>query len=433
MTRKNRRYVAIAAVLYLFIIWSAFRWGASQRLPEGSVFNRIERDGIKRLAAEKAQAAAAQQPLLGPTGESRLVAAGPAYVSARYDATHVVFVVTSDTESRFAASATSMSNAIRNAGIPTRLPAPVKLYAPLSGLQELYSPDSHSLHFFPKIVQQTAAGDTWNLDVSAETTIPVRIEQPVIVPMGCSLAIGFLASVPAEHAAAFAASSQEYFAVRRGPVEPADSPQDSHVGEMHAWKLSSPTAKEIELLLNQRMQKELRTIDARLMANASSSGETASSFPGGARPQAREWIHADQGLLRGEGHLDYDVHAYHLTPDGAPRLFVRARWTLADAQAFLMTAWLRADASLVLLSADAHWSTAMRDGTGGSVRETDLNFQSVLNEFDTDHDGWAELLMHSNDGDVSHIGLYLYTDLGLVPLKSDLRPERQAPESCLDP
>jgi hypothetical protein len=432
MRRKYRPYVATVVALYLFVLWSAFHWGVSQHPSDGNIFQHIEREGIKRLAAEKAQKAAEQAPP-PPTGEARLVAAGPAYVAARYDAAHVVFTVTSDTESRFSSSATSVSNAIRNAGTPAKLPAPAKLYAPLAGLQELYVPDSHSLHFFPKIVQQTAPGEAWTLSVSGETTIPVVIEQPVIAPIGCSLAIGFLATVPQDQLAAFSSSGAEYFVVRRVPVGVADPPQQSQVSELREWKLSPAAAKKVEALLNERMQLELGKIDGRLMANSSSPGQTANNFPGGARPQAREWIHADQGLFRGEGHLEYDVHAYRLTPDGAPRLFVRARWTLANARAFLMTAWLRAGTELVLLSADSHWSSAMRNGEGVGALGGNLDFQSVLNEFDADHDGWAELLMHTDDGASTTIAVYLYTDFGLVPIKTPLRRDLQSPESCIDP
>ena len=114
MRRKNRKWVAIAGLLYLFVVWSAYRWGIAQRMTDGNIFDRIERDsGAKRLA-ELAQEEAAQPK---PTGESRLTAAGPAFIAARYDATHVVFMVAAETESRFAAS----SNV---SGKPVKIPRP---------------------------------------------------------------------------------------------------------------------------------------------------------------------------------------------------------------------------------------------------------------------------------------------------------------------
>jgi hypothetical protein len=430
MRRKNRRYFAIAVALYLFILWSAFHWGQSQRPADGNIFLHIEHEGIKRLAAEKAQAALQRAPRV-PTGELRLIAAGPAFVAARYDGTHVVFMVTSNTESRFTASITAGANAMRAGGTPTRLPLPDRLYAPLAGLQELYAPDSQSLHFFPKIVQETAPGDTWSMNLSGNITIPVVIERTVIAPVGCSLAIGFLATVPEEYLAALNDSREEYFVVRRATVPQVESPQASPVAELAEWKASPGAADKIEELLYAQMREEVAKISAQLVANESSPGESANNFPGGARPQIREWLHADQGLLRGEGHLSYDVRAFQLSPDRVPRLFIRARWTLAGVNAFLMTVWLRADEPLRLLSADTHWSSALRNGVGLPLN-ADLDFQSVLNEFDADRDGWAELLVHSTDGNSSSIALYLYTDLGPVLLKTPLRRDVQAPESCLE-
>src|SRR5262249_16838640 len=95
---------------------------------------------------------------------------------------------------------------------------------------------------------------------------------------------------------------------------------------------------------NDRMKMEITKIDARLLGNAGSPGSAAGEFPvGGARPRLKEWIRADQGLIRGEGKLDYDLRAFRLTPDRIPRLFVRARWSLAGSAVFLMTAWFRAE------------------------------------------------------------------------------------------
>ena len=445
MRRKNRKWVAIAVGLYLLVIVSAARWSIMLRRPgEVSLFTKIEREGIKRLAEEKARAAEADaKSAPQPTGESRLTAAGPAYVAVRYDQTHVVFMVVTDTESRFSALPV-----FRGSGKPTKVPASPKPAAPLAGLQELYEPDSHALHFFPKIVQQAQPGDRWTLSVSPDSTIPVFIDRAVIAPIGCSLALGFLASVRLDQLAAFALSPHDYFAVRRGPVESADLPVESHIAELPAWKSSPSIAKQMEQQLNDRMRQEVAKIDARLLANAGTPGETTGQTLGDARPRSKEWIHADQGLLRGEGTLDYDFHASRLTPDGAPRLFVRARWKLAETTVFLMSAWFKAETSkpelpggsaqAVLLSADSSWSTSLREGDSSGTLGDSLDFQTILNEFDADHDGWAELLIHSYDAHADRagstsIGLYLYTDIGLVPMKTPLRRDTQSPESCIDP
>lgn len=187
-----------------------------------------------------------------------------------------------------------------------------------------------------------------------------------------------------------------------------------------------------------------------LVANAASPGATAGDAPvGHVRPRLKEWIHADQGLTRGEGTLDYDIRAFLLTPDAAPRLFVRARWKPVDTPVFLMTAWFKAESSTEESRAElskgterAKSSCCRRTPVGPpKLREEEstgtlgdrLDFQTILNEFDADHDGWAELLIHSDHGASTAITLYLYTDLGLVPMKTPLRRDTQSPESCVDP
>src|SRR5580692_4126024 len=467
MRRKNRKWVATAVLLYLAVMWSAYRWSIAQRLPDGNIFDHIDRE-IKRKNAEAAAKEAATQPR--PTGESRLTAGGPAFVAARYDSTQVVFMVAEETESRFAASP-------QFGGKPTKISVPAKPSAPLAGLQELWEPDSQALHFFPEIVQKTRPGEQWTLGVSADSTIPVVIDRTVIAPVGCSLALGFLASVPSDQQAAFAASPREYFAVRRNQVESVETPVPPHIAELPNWKLSPAARKQIEQQLNERMGQELAKIDARLVANASSPGARAGDSPVGYIPRAKEWLHADHGLKRGEGVLDYDVQAFRLTPDGAPRLFVRARWKLADAPVFLMAAWFKEGSTKdepmteepvkaeslnpesiktsaktsalktasfqprplqdagqpVLLSADSSWSTMLREAEATGTLGDRLDFQSILNEFDADHDGWAELLVYSDQGASTTITLYLYTDLGLVPMKTPFRRDNQSPESCVDP
>jgi hypothetical protein len=466
MRSKNRKWVAMAAAVYLFIMWSAYRWSVAQRPTDGSILDHIEREAVRKQAEERAKEAAAGPQ---PTGESRLNAAGPAFVAARYDATHVVFMVVAETESRFAASSHFSGN-------PSKIPAPRKPAAPLAGFQELWEPDSQALHFFPEIVQKTLPGEQWSLNVSPDSTIPVVIDRAVIAPTGCSLAMGFLATVPSERQAAFAASVQDYFAVRRKAVESAEPPVLSHITELADWRPSPTAANHIERQLAERMKQEVAKIDARLIANAGSPGATAGESPvGHVQPRLREWIHVDRGLMRGEGMLDYDLRAFRLTPDGEPRLFVRARWKLANAAVFLMTAWFKvesfkaesmtaaraemsqakalnaelskaspntaslqpnlshAEVAPVLLSADASWSSIMREGDAAGTLGDSLDFQTVLNEFDADHDGWAELLIHSDQGDATTIALYLYSDLGLAPLKTPFRRDSASPESCVDP
>jgi hypothetical protein len=468
MQRRNRKWVLLAVATYLLVMGLAYRWSVHQIPNDGPLLVKREREEVRkwkerqtREAQEAAQAAAQPQP--GAVAQSRLAAAGPAFVAARYDRNHVVFVVTTDAEQRF-----NSSPIRRLAGTPTKVAAPARPSAPLAGLQELWEPDSQSLHFYPKIIQAAQPGDQWLLSLSADATIPVAIERTVFAPTGCSLALGFLASIPPEQQAAIDASSRDYFVVRRAPVESADPASAAAIGELTRWKPSPALKKQVAQQLTARMIAELATIDARLIANADSPG--AEPPLGSGRPRIKEWLHADDALGHGKGSLDYDLRAFRLTPDGAPRIFARARWTLAGSPLFVMTAWFKQESfkeetskddvagaaepcsacpgprpgptrgesgNLTLLFADSSWSRAMRESQSPPTLGDSMNFQSILNEFDADHDGWAELLVHSqvpDSGDAAStaITLYLYTDQALVPMKLPFVRNAQPPENCVD-
>ena len=439
MSRKAKPFVLIAAAVYLFILWSAFRWGKTQHLPDGSIFNHIENERRRKLAQNTPPDIPIEQ-----TAESRLNQGTPAFVAARYDATHVVFMVANLIEPRFAESAAGHPSATL-----TKISAPDKPSAELAGMQELWEPESFAR--LPELVKAMSADEDkqWTLQVSPESAFPVTLGQPVIAPNGCSLTAGFLATVPLDRLKEFAASPQEYFVIRRAPAQSAQPARSStHISEVRNWQSTSDFRKQMAELLSTRMKQELSRIDAALLANARNPNQPEPAWPANhvRRPSLKEWVQRDARLLHDEGRLDFDVRAFRLSPDAEPRLFVRARWKLDDAPVFLMTAWFkelleaessRTAARAVLLFVDSSWSTKLREGEAPDDLGSTLDFQTVLSEFDADHDGWAELLLYSvipsDSGLSGNITLYLYTDLGLVPLKGSMQRDLTPPGSCLDP
>ena len=458
MRRKYRPYVAIGAGLYLFIMWSAFHWEKAQHFADGDIFEHREHERIaqfiqdQKKLAEKQKEEEKEAQKLASTPGSRLNA-GPAFVAVRYDADHVVFMVATDSESRFGHASVA----------PQKIAAPAQPSAHLAGLEELWATDSGASLRLPENVKNTVSGDQWNLSAAAGSTIPVTIDRAVTAPTGCALALGFLASVLPEHRSEFAAVSGEYFVVRKSAVAQADPstlPQSAGIAagvpaastrpaakitEITDWKSPAGFEKEIVTLLNQRMLQELARIDATLRANGHSPDSDPDPWLAtNVRARRHEWLHRDKKLAAGEGKLDYDLRAFRLTPDGAPRVFVRARWKLDALPVFLMTAWLRAPAEVspqgssiaqepvALLSADSSWSSTLREGRPGDTLGETLDFETILNEFDDDRDGWAELLVHSTDGNSAKLSLDLYTDLGLVPTKTSFQRELATPESCAE-
>src|SRR5579863_7622883 len=213
MKRKYRPYIALGVGLYLFIMWSAFHWEQSQRLPDGNIFQHIENERIRKFVEDQKK-----HPEIRPTAEaeSRLNA-GPAFIAVRYNASHVVFMVGADSESRFGRTSGSSQKTLQ------KIAAPAQTSAHLAGLEELWETDSGSARRLPESVKNTSPGDEWTLSLSPDSTVPVTIERAVMAPTGCSLALGFLAGVPEKQQASFAASSEEYFIVRQMPVAAAET------------------------------------------------------------------------------------------------------------------------------------------------------------------------------------------------------------------
>ena len=81
MSRNSRRFAVIGGILYLFVMWSAYRWSKAQRYPDGNIFDHIENDRRRKLAAE-----AKPEPEPQTSAAERLSVGGPVRIAVRYDA-----------------------------------------------------------------------------------------------------------------------------------------------------------------------------------------------------------------------------------------------------------------------------------------------------------------------------------------------------------
>ena len=79
MRRKNRKWVAMAALAYLFVMWCAYRWAIGQRPADGNILDHIEREEVRKHRERGAREAAELAKAAQPTGQSRLEAAAPAF------------------------------------------------------------------------------------------------------------------------------------------------------------------------------------------------------------------------------------------------------------------------------------------------------------------------------------------------------------------
>jgi hypothetical protein len=418
MRRKYWPYIFLAVVLYGTLVWSAYQWGASQRLPDGSIFEHLANE-----SREKALSSATTGPPPPPTADSRFRDAGPAFVAIRQGTSQVVFMI----------DQTSLVFG-RHSGHPQRIAVSATPAAELAGLRELWGPTPEVLDSLPGMVKNTPVGQPWVLQLSPDSSIPVRIDRAVLADTGCSLSVGFLATVPPGQRAAFAATSKDYFVVRRLPVASAEPPQSpEQVSELPYWRPTPAFERQMAGLLTDRMRRDLSPVDTELRDNQEYIAKREETWPL-VRPAGTwlaEWTQLDRQLQDGQGQLTYDTRAFRLTPDGEPRLFVRARWRIAGTTVFLMSAWFRADPTPVLLSSDSGWSNQLRQGKLEYSFLDHGDFQSILNVFDADHDGWAELLIYRQGVAASSITLYRYNDFGLIPMKASLKQDLAARNSCL--
>src|SRR5262249_25367082 len=126
----------------------------------------------------------------------------PTFVAIRFDKTRVLFRVV-DERSDFEWSESQMQK-LTNLGET----------ATQSGGGTVYEPDDEILQAHTNLFKQAHAGDKWVLEVSAGKQVPVVVQKPVVLNIGCFASAAFLAEVPAPDQADFSASPLQYFLIR---------------------------------------------------------------------------------------------------------------------------------------------------------------------------------------------------------------------------
>lgn len=204
-----------------------------------------------------------------------------------------------------------------------------------------------------------------------------RVDDFVFGAVGCGGGGGILAGVVPERREAFSHLKEKYFPVRgaAGWTQPTAA---SLVGPA-TFTLRVAQRRAIERLL----QQEFVRTSTPLLDEADAHTH---------KPVMLPWRKIYKRLAAGEGRLLFDAQAFRVTPDGAPRLFVRASWTLDHQQVYMMGAWIQTAPEFSIEASDIHaaryaWYTNMFDSL-------DLFWNGrVLNISDVDRDGTAEILM----------------------------------------
>jgi hypothetical protein len=265
------------------------------------------------------------------------------------------------------------------------------------------------------------AGEQWQLELHAGSRVPVTVQKPVTMPWNCgpqSYTAAYVAEVAPEFQAAFVTLPQDFFLIHKAPAQsptqPAAAPSPttaSQIAILPDWKPTPEARKHIE----QEITRALKDIISQERARPWMY-EGRTDIDEQSRAQHEAWRQFQDKTAAGQGHLDYDMRALRLSPDGEPRLFVRARWMVDDSRALLMSFWVRAGTSVTVISEPpGYWQTPAwiekGGGEGGDISLEDRG--EVLNVFDRP-DGYGDVLMYFPGYEGYSIQLFRYTDKGVI-------------------
>lgn len=338
-------------------------------------------------------------PISNSTSATSDIDATSTFIGFRYDNTHVLF--------RAGEEATDFELTEPQMEAVKELGKPVAEY----DQGPVREPSADVLAEHRDLFDRARTGEQWQLEISAGSRIPVIVQKPIIGDAGCSVFAGFLAEVAPANQKEFAASAKQYFLIHRGLVSSRSKP--SGIGALPDWKATPELRSQIERLLDEKMLAEL----PRIHSESALGYDRAGAIDERRKAWGAEWKQFDEKLARGEGKLEFDTQAFQLSPDGIPRLFVRARWTIDQKPAFLLALWLRAGPTLVAESIDAREAGVMRmsESIDADLGLADLG--TILNVFNPNSDGHGALLIFEPGYEGYNIQLYRYTDAGPVPTK----------------
>ncbi len=186
-------------------------------------------------------------------------------------------------------------------------------------------------------------GERWSIHTAAGQVFEAIVERFVLGEAQCSKMLAAVMKVDDAQASAFAKVRSKYYVVDRlsaaGAIEP------SPLGELPATAVTPEIRRAIEATLATLLTQELPMVRAEANTWLARISESEAADD---RSWARRLVRSHEALAEGSATVTYDAQPYRLTPDGAPRIFVRAIWRVGEQQAFAAAAWIRADTGEVV-------------------------------------------------------------------------------------
>jgi hypothetical protein len=228
-------------------------------------------------------------------------------------------------------------------------------------------------------------GEPWSIHTAAGQVFEAVVERFVLGEAQCSKMLAAVMKVDDAQAWAFARVRSKYYVA--DSLSAPRTTEPSPLGELPATAITPEIRRAIDATLARLVTQELPMVRAEANKWLARMSESEAA---GDRSWARGVLRSHEALAEGAATVTYDAQPYRLTPDGAPRIFVRAIWRVGEQQAFAAAAWIRADTGEVVWKnlRPASWVTMERFRAGVSQSQLGL----VLNVVDRDGDGWAEIV-----------------------------------------
>lgn len=320
-------------------------------------------------------------------GESPAPAAGH-HIAYRYDSQRIV--ITLDKLERRPQGALVIPE-------PSSMWGSMPLYETSDAAQQRQWEDSAGVH----------AGDPWLIEAGGHTRFHGRIERLAVGKALCEAAIVAIVVIDKEDRERFEGMKEaHYLALPATQAESRPSGTKWREPSTRPAKLSPETAADLETSLAAEFRNQLADVRWEMESEYQRETQRGASWP-------EAWRRYDERLANGEGKLQYEGQELVLTPDGSPRLYIRARWVLEGRVVFLMGAWVKAQNSLQLEGVNVRPALWLRMGEFQHI-PLDLEYLgTILNVTDYDADGWGEVIMGEIGYESFALTLYEYSARGL--------------------
>lgn len=220
----------------------------------------------------------------------------------------------------------------------------------------------------------------------------------------CTGLAGMLLRIDPPDQQSYAARPEKYFVVDPSdgtPTTPPAAPSSA---------LPAIDRTRLERLLDDLLRRELPAVRNEA---ASEIDRLVDSDVAYQRRWALERRELDRGLEAGKARLEYDVQAFDLERNGAPRYFVRAEWAVDGRPAFGAALWIKGGEALSIVDQDVRTARWLRMFEFQGKMSPEL-YGLVLNVFDRDGDGWGEVLMARGGYESNQLELIALTPGGFT-------------------